>query len=193
MLARFGEPSRSRMRAKIRADRAALRDQAADSTADATARHTYHEFVVGLHLLRSGLSPEYNHRLDGKTPDWYDAGRRLVMEVFTCERGGSTAPGPRVVSRIAQKVRKYSQTVQAQSLRFVVAVYGDALSGLTAEVCERAIHNGGLFATHPDLSGVLYFAEDAAKPADRERRGAIQERSYTFTFFEKSGCNHYMS
>jgi len=161
MLARFGEPSRSRMRAKINADRAALRDQAGASTAeqaDATARHTYHEFVVGLHLLRSGLQPEYNCKLDGKTSDWFDERARLVLEVFTCERGGSTPLLTRVASRIAAKVRKYAESVRQHDLCFVVAVYGDAMSGLTAADCEQAIHYGQLFVEHRELSGVILFA-----------------------------------
>jgi len=177
MLARFGEPSRSRMRAKINADRAAVRDQAGETTteqADATARHTYHEFVVGLHLQRAGLQPEYNCKLDGKTSDWFDERARLLLEVFTCERGGTTAVPARVASRIAGKVRKYAETVRRHGLCFVVAVYGDTLSGLAAAGCEEAIHNGQLFVEHRELSGVIYFAQLS---------GMNHTGAYAFTYF----------
>ncbi len=160
MLARFGEPSRSRMRAKIGHDRAALRKHETDQ-ADASARHTYREFVVGLHLLRNGFSPEYNRRLDGKTPDWFDERRRLVLEVFTCERGASPA-AQRLVSRMVVKTQKYAGAVRALSLAFVIAAYADSLSGFAFDDCRRAITDAGVFVQYPELSGILYFAEQPA-------------------------------
>lgn len=173
LLASFDEPSRSRMRAKIRHDRAAARDQGTEQ-ADANARHTHHEFVLGRQLQRRGWRPEYNRKIDGKTPDWYDERARLILDVFTCERGGTTAPAGRVVARIAGKIRKYAQTARDHGLCFVVAVYGDRLSGLTAGDCERAIHEGRLFADHPDLSGVIFFTADDTN---------IDGNAYAYTYF----------
>ncbi len=159
LLASFDEPSRSRMRAKMRHDRAAARDLRTEQ-ADANALHTYHEFVLGRQLQRRGFHPEYNRRINGKTPDWFDERARLVLEVFTCEPGGTTPPPARVASRIAEKARKYAQTVRDQGFCFVIAVHGDPLGGLTAGDCEWAIGDGQLFATHLDLSGVIYFADE---------------------------------
>jgi hypothetical protein len=162
----FAEPSRSRMRLKMRNDRAAARELGT-AEADAAVRHTYHEFLVGRHLQRIGLSPEYNRSIAGKTPDWFDARARLLVEVFSVD-GGTTDASSRVISRLAKKLLRYAPMVQAESLSFVIAVHGDDQRLFTVDRLEDVLKNNDLFVKTKDLSGVLFVGEEAeqARPLD---------------------------
>jgi len=173
MLAKFPESSRSRMRRKIRKARDAAVKTGSEE-ADAQARHIFREFVVATRLNANGLHLEYEKKLGGRTPDWYDEESRLLLEVFTCERGGRANPVKRIAERITEKVADYRQLVEDHNLYYLVAVYGDFMTGLDADDCKEAIESGDLFNQHPALSGVVFFSESTVI-------GGKQQ--YRFTFF----------
>jgi len=168
----FDEPSRSRMRMKMRHDRAAARDLRT-AQADAAVRHTYHEFIVGRHLQRMGFSPEYNRPIAGKTPDWFDAETRLLVEVFSVD-GGTTDASSRVISRMAKKLLRYAPTVRAESLSFVIALHGDPFGTFTQNQLAEVLKSCDLFAGNKDLSGVL-FVDRPVEPAQQ-----LAHRSFTY-------------
>jgi hypothetical protein len=173
ILARFPEPSRSRMRTKIRHDRDALGRLGTDQ-ADENARHTFREFIVGDELNRRGICLEYGRKIGGMTPDWSAIEMRLLLEVFTIERGGTTSPAKRAMDGIARKVHKYARICETEGLVIVIAIHADFMSLFSEGDCERAIVESNVFATRPLLGGVLYFGETVAV-------GGIQ--SYRLLYF----------
>ena len=182
ILAGFPEPSYSRMLKKIREVGAAARKQGTED-ADANARHTFREFLVGQLLQRAGCSPEYDKRIASQTPDWFDEQNRLLVEVFTCERGGKSQPQRRVADRIAEKVTKYLKIVRENALVFLVAVHVDFVVPLPADEFEQAIGDDRLFEHHLDLSGLIYFAE--SRPVELKQADGLTKRKqhYRFPFF----------
>ena len=171
------------MRKKIRQDRDALKSQGTPQ-ADENARHTFREFLVAQRLNLSGFCLEYGKKLEGQTPDWYDEEKRLLLEVFTCERGGKSNPVQRVGAKIAEKVAKYGKAVANKALFFVVAVYGDFYSGFDSpDECEQAIRDGRLFETYPDLSGVVFFTESDGLKVRQIDGSTKPKQQYLFKYF----------
>jgi hypothetical protein len=181
MLAVFPEPSQSRMRRKIRIDVAALLKLGTDD-ADAQARHTFREFLVAWQLNRCGFGLEYDQKIGHQTPDWHDHANNLVVEVFTCERGGNPNLQRRVADTITEKVNKYGQLVAANGLHFVVATHGDFISGFDLEDLRQAVKDRQLFVEHPDLSGLLYFAETKVQNIRRANGSIRRKQLYRFTY-----------
>lgn len=182
ILSNTPEPSRSRMRKKIRKARRALHKYRSPA-ADASARHIFREFLVGYQLNSNGFKLEYERRIDGKTPDWYDQNRHLMLEVLTCERGGTSDMTQRVARSIAAKVERYQDVIATEAASFVVAVHGDFESFFDVDDCESAIREGRLFDLFPDLSGVIYFAEgqiDLIKQPDSSTR---RRQLYDYVYF----------
>ena len=158
LLSKFPEPSFSRMRRKIRQDRDAALQQATEQ-ADSNARHTFREFLVAERLNDNGLHLEYSPTIDSLTPDWYDHHAKILLEVFTCERGGGADKIKRVAGRIGEKVNKYRAIVSSMNLSYVVAVHGDFLSNFDLVDFQDCIRDEKVFDLYPDLSGVIFFAE----------------------------------
>jgi len=158
MLAGFPEPSRSRMRKRIRHKVAALQKQGTEQ-ADAQARHTFREFLPAWELFQRGFDLEYEKPIGGQKPDWFDDANKLVLEVFTCERGGNPVTiNKRVADAIATKVSKYANALNGMSLRFVVAVHPHFDTFYDDIDCEDTIRDHRVFEAS-ELSGVLLFAE----------------------------------
>lgn len=182
ILACFPEPSRSRMRTKIRQDGRALRKQGTDQ-ADESARHTFREFLVARRLNENGFHLEYNERIEGQTPDWFDEQSKLLLEVFTCERGGKSPARDRIAATIAKKVTKYQQLVRDNDLFYVVAVYGDFVACILAEDCEDAIRENRIFEFYPDLSGVIFLADGNVVRVAQPDGSMGFKQGYRFTYF----------
>jgi hypothetical protein len=180
MLSEFSEASRSRMRKKIRHDIAALKKQG--TKVDAQARHTFREFLPAQQLNHNGFDLEYSKLIGGQTPDWFDESNKLVLEVFTVERGGTSDPMKRMADNVTEKVNKYEKLVVANSLRFVVAVHGDFLSCFEVDECEESIKDHRLFEQHHNLSGIIFFAEftDPSKPLFQVVKDRQQPYAYTY-------------
>jgi hypothetical protein len=126
---------------------------------------------------------EYEHSISGKTPDWYDAHGKLLLEVLTCERGGSSPPVDRVADGIATKVEKYSDMVLGNELSFVVAVHGDFETFFDAEDCKMAISKGNLFEHFMDLSGVIFFAESRISITAMPDGSRQRQQQYGYEYF----------
>jgi hypothetical protein len=182
ILAAFPELSRSRMRRKIREDIATLRKLGTDD-AEAQTRHTFREFLVGWQFFQRGYDLEYNRNIGGQTPDWCDESEKLVIEVFTCERGGTSDVVKRVVDCVRDKVGKYGRMVAAESLHFVVAIHGDFLSLLDDFDCQTAAKDGRLFGEEHDLSGVVFFAETNVVLVPRRDGSKRKKQLYRFRYF----------
>jgi len=131
------------------------------------------------------MCPEYSPTFNGQTPDWYDDKEKLVVEVFTCERGGTSHPVQRVAKKITEKVAKYRQLIAARSLRYIVAVHGDFICGFDKEDCEDAIKAGNLFTDNLDLGGILFFGETHLIRVKREDGTTRRKQVYGFKYFER--------
>jgi len=160
MLPAFDQTSQRRMMKAIRdAGRAAQKQQ--DENTDASARHIFREFIPAFVLNRCGFTLEYEHPLDGTTPDWFDQPRRLIVENLTFERGGTSPFLSRVRAATTKKCDKYADVITNHSLSIVVAVYLDFITCVDLEDCyeDRASFQP-IFDAHPNLRGILFFTED---------------------------------
>ena len=182
MLASFPEPSRSRMRKKIIQDRDALLKHGTDDT-DENARHTFREFLVAHQLNRNGFNLEYSRKIAEQTPDWFDVQNKLLIEVFTIERGGSSPAIQRVAPKITEKVTKYKKAIEDNGLFFVVAVHGDFLSFVDADDCQQAITDESLFERYPNLSGVVFFSESNILRMRQADGSTTLKQQYSYAYF----------
>jgi hypothetical protein len=187
ILSSFPEPSRSRMRKKIRQNKATS-DRLGTDQADESARHTFREFLVAQRLNSTGFCLEYEKSVNGQTPDWYDEQNRIVLEVFTCERGGRSSPVQRVATRLAEKATRYRALVRDKSLHFVIAVHGDFLSAFDADDCEQAIADDRLFERHPEVSGVIWFGETKVVRVKQTDGSMARKQLYGYSYFANTNA-----
>ena len=159
MLPNFDADSQRRIRrAILNAKKAA--EQHGDENTDAAARHIFRELVPASFLNQNGFVLEYEKPIHGKTPDWLDESANLMLESYTYERGGSSSFFDRVTSAVAGKCAKFEDIVAARSLRFVVAVYLDFLTGMSLdECCENSERFRPTFDNNDSLSAILFFTE----------------------------------
>lgn len=159
MLQYFDAGSQRRMqRAILNAKIAAEKHR--DENTDAGARHLFREFIPASILNQNGFAFEYEKPIQGKAPDWLDGTARLMMESYTYERGGSSSFFDRVTSSVNDKCNKYKDIVAKNSLRFVVAVYLDFLTGMSLDDCrEYSERFRSVFEANDSLSGILFFTE----------------------------------
>ena len=159
MLPHFSAESQGRMRkAILNAKKAAGKHR--DENTDAGARHIFREFIPASILNQNGFALEYEKPIQGKTPDWLDDTARLMVESYTYERGGSSSFLDRVTSSISAKCYKYKDIVAANSLRFLVAVYLDFLTGMSLDECrEDSEIFRSVFDANDSLWSILFFTE----------------------------------
>lgn len=159
ILQHFSEESQGRMRkAILNAKKAA--EKHLDENTDAGARHIFREFIPASILNQNGFALEYEKPIQGKSPDWLDDNAKLIVESLTYERGGSSSFLDRVTSAVSAKCTKYKDIVGANSLRFVVAVYLDFLTGMLLDECRE---NSEIFRSvlnaNDSLWAILFFTE----------------------------------
>ncbi len=179
MLGAFPEPSRSRMLKKIRHDRDTALNNPTENT-DSNARHTFREFLVAYELLKYGLLLEYSRNLSGQTPDWYADKEKILLEVFTCERGGTSNLVRRVIDGIAEKTSKYRSLIESNSLHFLVGIHGDIFSGFDSHCCEDVMSDGN----HNNLlTGIIFFSETFVDKTILPDGSIRRKQRYSFRFF----------
>jgi hypothetical protein len=131
-----------------------------DENTDASARHIFREFIPASILNQSGFALEYEKPIEGKKPDWLDDTAKLMLESYTYERGASSGFLVRATSSITDKCNKYKEIIEANSLRFVVAVYLDFLSGMLLDECrEDPKMFRPIFDANNSLWAILFFTE----------------------------------
>jgi len=159
MLPNFDPDSQRRMRkAILNAKKSA--EKHGDENTDAGARHIFREFIPASFLNQRGFVLEYEKPIHGKTPDWLDDTANLMLESYTYERGGLSSFFDRVTSAVAGKCNKYKDIIAARSLRFVVAVYLDFLTGMSLDECrDDSEMFRSTFDTNGSLSAILFFTE----------------------------------
>lgn len=159
MLPYFNAESQGRMRkAILHAKKAAEKHR--DENTDAGARHIFREFIPATILNLNGFAFEYEKPIQGKTPDWLDDTASLILESYTYERDGSSIFFDRVTSSVTDKCNKYKDIVVANSLRFVVTVYLDFLTGMSLDECrEDSEMFRSVFDTNDSLWAMLFFTE----------------------------------
>ena len=159
ILAIFSPDSQRRMQKAILAAKKAAEKQRDENT-DAGARHIFREFIPAYNLNKNGFALEYERPIGGKRPDWLADTAKLMLESYTYERGASSPFLIRVAAAINNKCHKYGEIVEANSLRFVVAVYLDFLTGMLLEECrEDSKKFRHIFDDNNSLSAILFFTE----------------------------------
>jgi len=159
MMPCFDAASQRRMRKAILSAKKAA-EKHRDENTDAGARHIFREFIPASILNMNGFAFEYEKPIQGKTPDWLDDTARLMLESYTYERGGSSSFFDRVASSVTGKCNKYKGIVAANSLRFVVAVYLDFMTGITLVDCrDDSEMFRSVFEANDSLWAILFFTE----------------------------------
>jgi hypothetical protein len=159
MLPYFSSESQRRMQKAILAAKKAAEKQCDENT-DAGARHIFREFIPASIMNKNGFALEYEKPVGGKKPDWLDDTAKMMLESYTYERGGSSPFLIRVAAAINDKCNKYKNIIEANSLRFVVVVYLDFLTG---ESLDERREDANMFTTIFDannpLWAILFFTE----------------------------------
>jgi hypothetical protein len=159
MLPNFSPGSQGRMRkAILNAKKSAERYR--NENTDAGARHIFREFIPASILNQNGFAFEYEKPIHGKKPDWLDDTAKLMLESYTYERYGSSSFLGRLTSSITGKCDKYKNILTANSLRFIVAVYLDFLTGMELDDCrENSESFRSVFDANDSLWTILFFTE----------------------------------
>ena len=159
LLPNFSPVSQGRMRrAILNAKKSAEKHR--DENTDANARHIFREFIPASILNQNGFAFEYEKNIHGKKPDWLDDSARLMLESYTYERGGNSSFWDRVTSLISEKCNKYKNIIEANSLRFIVAVYLDFFTGMSLDECREDVKSiRSVFAANDSLWAILFFTE----------------------------------
>jgi hypothetical protein len=159
MLPNFSPESQRRMQKAILYAKKAAEKQRDENT-DAGARHIFREFIPASILNKNGFALEYERPIEGKRPDWLDDTARLILESYTYERGASSPFLVRVTAVITDKCNKYKEIIEANSLRFIVAVYLDFLTGMLLDECrEDPKMFRPIFDANNPLWAILFFTE----------------------------------
>ena len=159
MLPYFSAESQRRMQKAILDAKKAAEKQRDENT-DAGARHIFREFIPASILNKNGFALDYGRPIEGKRPDWLDDAARLLLESYTYERGASSPFLVRVRAAITDKCNKYREIIEANSLRFVVAVYLDFLTGMLLDECrEDSKMFRPIFDSNNSLWAILFFTE----------------------------------
>ena len=159
MLDGFSETSQQRLKKAIRDAGAAARRQQTEQ-ADAGARHIFREYIPAYELNRRGYQFEYEHPIDGKTPDWTDTTNQIILESYTFERGAKTPFVDRAKSNISKKCAKYETVVNKLSFKYVIAVYLDFCTGVDLDDLEyQGAEFLPEFSLNSHLTGLLFFTE----------------------------------
>jgi len=159
MLPHFSPESQRRMQKAILDAKKAAEKQLDENT-DAGARHIFREFIPASILNKNGFALEYERPIEGKRPDWLDDTARLMLESYTYERGASSRFLVRLTAAITDKSNKYKEIIEANSLRFVVAVYLDFLTGMLLDECrEDSKMFRSIFDANNSLWAILFFTE----------------------------------
>ena len=131
-----------------------------DENTDAGARHIFREFIPASILNKNGFAFEYERPIEGKRPDWLDYTARLMLESYTYERGASSPFLVRVTAAITDKCNKYTEIIEANSIRFMVAVDPDFLTGILLDECrEDPKMFRPIFDANNLLCAILFFTE----------------------------------
>lgn len=163
MLPYFSMESQGRVRKAILDAKKAV-EKYRDENADAGARHIFRELIPATCLNKQGFAFEYAQAIQGKTPDWFDATAGLLLESYTFERGGSSRYIDRIASTVSSKCAKYNDIIAARSLRFIVAVYLDFLTGMTLDNCREDFESfRPVFDANDLLWAILFFTETQVK------------------------------
>lgn len=159
MLPCFSAKSQRRMQKAILDAKKAAEKQRDENT-DAGARHIFREFIPASILNKNGFAFEYERPIEGKRPDWLDDAAKLMLESYTYERGATSPFLVRVTSAITDKCNKYREIIAANSLRFVVAVYLDFLTGMLLDECREDYKMfRPIFDANDSLWAILFFTE----------------------------------
>lgn len=159
MLPWFSLESQRRMQKAILDAKKAAEKQRDENT-DAGARHIFREFIPAFFLNKNGFALEYERPIEGKRPDWLDEAAKLMLESYTYERGASSPFLSRVTAAITDKCNKYGGIVEANSFRFVVAVYLDFLTGILLDECrEDPKMFRSIFDANNSLWAIAFFSE----------------------------------
>jgi hypothetical protein len=159
MLPYFSMQSQGRVRKAILDAKKAV-ERYRDENADAGARHIFRELIPAAFLNKQGFAFEYAQAIQGKTPDWFDAAAGLLLESYTFERGGSSGYIDRITSTVSSKCAKYNDIIAEKSIRFVVAVYLDFLTGMNLDDCREDFELfRPVFEANDLLWAIIFFTE----------------------------------
>jgi len=166
-----------------------FRDQPHDSD---QRMHTCRELVLGAYLSYCGFKVKHHYKIDNKTPDWcilddksaviglveltnfhIDKAtedeiqrKKQARGIAVYWRDGNKNNIVRLDNRVQEKAKQYKALIAEIEVPYVIAIYPDfrVVIDFKEELCPILFdEETGLFKAYPELSGVLYFTEDAGR------------------------------
>jgi len=154
--------------------------------------HTFRELILGAYLSSCDFKVRHEYSVESKTPDWCVLDNRSavvgIVELVNFHidavteseiakqiqakgiitaywRDGNKNNVERLYYRIWDKMQKYQALTEKLGVPYIIAIYPDFKAATDFEEVRACLyHNGtGLFQMYRDVSGVLYFEEDAGQ------------------------------
>lgn len=149
--------------------------------------HTFRELILGAFLASNGLSVRSEQPVAGKTPDWciLDGEKlRCIIELvnfhpakatedelkahFAAGRmwaGWEQPHANRLYSSLHTKCVAYKAVAESEGVPYGVGLYGHFFADLDRKELEACLYGEetGLFNSYPEVSGVLFFDDNAAR------------------------------
>jgi hypothetical protein len=154
--------------------------------------HTFRELVLGAYLSSCGFKVRHHHKIDSKTPDWCILDdKSVVTGIIECTsfhidktkedeieiqrrakgfvwywRDENKNNVVRLDNRIQEKAQQYKALVEKLGVPYIIAIYPnfEVAIDFKEELCPLLFdEKTGLFKDYHELSGVLYFEENAGR------------------------------
>lgn len=149
--------------------------------------HTFRELILGAFLASNDLAVRSERLVAGKTPDWsvldgedlrciielvnFHNAKAMEDEINAQFAAGKAWAGrqvphvDRLYASVHNKCLVYKDLAESEGVPYAVAVYGDFLANVDRQELEACLYDQetGLFATYPEVSGVLFFNDNFAR------------------------------
>jgi hypothetical protein len=153
--------------------------------------HTFRELILGAYLSSRGFEARYEYSVDSEAPDWCVLNnRRAVIAIIELAnfhidavteseinkqmqtkgiavnwRDGNKNNVERLYYCIWDKMQKYQVLVEKLNVPYIIAIFPDFKAATDFEEVLPCLHHNefGLFQMYQDISGILYFEENAGQ------------------------------
>ncbi len=153
--------------------------------------HTFRELILGAYLSSCGFKVRHEYSVESKTPDWCildnrsavigivdlvnfhidaitesDIAKQIQTKgIIAVWRNQNKNNDERLYYCIWDKMQKYQALTEKLRAPYIIAIFPDFYSATDfEEVCACLYHSEfGLFQMYQDVSGVLYFEENAGQ------------------------------
>jgi len=152
--------------------------------------HTFRELILGAYLSSRGFEVRHEYSVESKTPDWCILDNRSAvigtvdLVNFHIDKDTENEIAKQIKAKgmvvywqdqnknnnrlyhcIWDKMQKYQALIEKLRVPYIIAIFPDFKAAADFEELLPCLHHNesGLFQMYQDVSGVLYFEENAGQ------------------------------